>query len=109
MYVSIRLFQFGGCDPDLSVCGDVFSGLVQDFSGILISLQTGQSQPELQNQRLTVKTSNMILKVIEIDRKAIEKYKHELKKFWYFLVNKTLIYMSVLLSLYFELLRHQKT
>lgn len=38
VYVSICLLQFGGCDPDLSVCRDVFSGLVQDFSGILICL-----------------------------------------------------------------------
>ncbi len=45
--IAIGLLQFGSTDPDLTVCGNVLSGLVQDLPGIVVRLQTSQGKPQL--------------------------------------------------------------
>lgn len=34
--VAVGLLQLGSCDPDMAVSGNVFTGLVQNTTGILI-------------------------------------------------------------------------
>ena len=48
--VPVCLLQLGCRDPDLPVCGDVLSCLVQHLPSVLVRLQFGQRQPQLREE-----------------------------------------------------------
>lgn len=48
--VPIGFLQLSGRDPDVPVCRNVLSRLVQDLAGIFIGLQPCQSKPELRGE-----------------------------------------------------------
>lgn len=48
--VAVGLLQLGGSDPDVAVGGDVLSGFVQDTPSVLVRLQAGKRQPQLERK-----------------------------------------------------------
>jgi len=45
--IAVSFFELGRSNPNVTICGNILSRLVKDFSSILVRLQTGQSQPQL--------------------------------------------------------------
>lgn len=48
MGVAVGFLQLGGGDPDVAIRGDVLAGFVQNAPGVLVRLQAGQRQPQLE-------------------------------------------------------------
>lgn len=49
--VPIGFFQLGGCNPNMSVGGNIFTRFIQDLAGILIGLKPGEGQPQLGGEK----------------------------------------------------------